>query len=420
MSVIKNQHILLPRKQFEMSKWSVIAYDQFTKDKEYWESVQSYTSGAPTTLDLILPNIYFAQDNSERVAQIIKNMRAYNDNNIFEDLGQCMVLVDRSTPEHKKRLGLMLCVDLENYEPDAVSNALIRPSECPFINRIPARVELRQNTIFELPHIILLYDDREQNIAETLYKEKENLEKLYDFNLNMGGGHITGYKIKNAEQVIAKFNELISATYTQKIYGTEAPPENPLMFIIGEGNSSLRTAKEHWNKLKPTLDAEQQESHPARFALVEAINLHDEGVDLVPIHRIIKNANRKFIKKLRTLYKLAPKELGTITTKVYLGEREEEIKLPNNTCLAVKLVQDLIDKFLSKDLEMSIDYTSKPDEVTDVCAKDDAIGIILPQISKTELFEFIMKFGALPRRTFNFGTPKEKRYYLEVHKIKLI
>jgi len=55
MSVIKKQHIFLPKKHLDLSKWAVIACDQFTQDKDYWQTVELYTEDAPSTLNLIFP-----------------------------------------------------------------------------------------------------------------------------------------------------------------------------------------------------------------------------------------------------------------------------------------------------------------------------------------------------------------------------
>ena len=203
MSIIKKQHIYLPRKNFDMSKWAVIACDQFTSEPEYWETLKSYVDGAPTTLDLIFPELYLSKDNSERIKQINNKMKEYYDKKLLEDEGNCMILVNRSTKLHPKRLGIMLNVDLETYDFRPDVPALIKATEGTIIERIPPRVEIRKDSIFEFPHIMLLYDDRDEHIADTLYQNRNQLEKVYDFNLNMEGGHLEGYKIKDVDSVIA-------------------------------------------------------------------------------------------------------------------------------------------------------------------------------------------------------------------------
>ena len=315
MSVIVKQRIHLPKKHLDYSKWAVIACDQFTSDNEYWETVKNYVSGSPTTLDLFLPEIYLTKNNSEKIKEINKNMAAYNQNGLICDEGQCMVLVNRSTKKHPQRLGIVLAVDLEEYSFKSDEQKLIRASEGTIIERIPPRVEIRKDAIFEFPHIMLLYDDRELNIAKNLYKDKENLEKLYDFNLNMDGGHIEGYKIKDVDDVISKFNKLLDVEYLKRTFNTETP----LLFAVGDGNHSLATAKEHWNNVKSKLTDEEIKIHPARFALVEAVNIHDEAIKFDPIHRVVNNANKKFIRGLKKLYRVNHKkaDINSYVTQKY-------------------------------------------------------------------------------------------------------
>ena len=420
MSVIKPQHIILPKKHLDFSKWAVIACDQFTSDEEYWETVKNYTEGSPTTLSLIFPEIYLSNDNAERIKEINKNMLAYYQGGILEDEGLCMVLVNRQTKSHPKRLGIVLAVDLDCYSFKAEEPALIKATEGTIIDRIPPRVEIRKDAVIELPHIMLLYDDRELKIAETLYNESENLEKLYDFTLNLEGGHLTGYKIKDVNGVIQKFDSLLNPEYLQRTFNTSTP----LLFAVGDGNHSLATAKEHWNKIKATLSEEEREVHPARFALVEAINIHDEGIEFSPIHRVVYNGGKKFLKGLRKLYKVntrkAP-EGSYIIKKAIFNNEEIPYYLPNNSAQAIKLVQDYIDKFIGKKFEASVDYIHGETELKEACQrKPDSVGITLPTLNKNELFEFIIKHGVLPRKSFSIGEAREKRYYLEAHKIKLI
>ena len=418
MSIIKKQHIYLPRKNFDMSKWAVIACDQFTSEPEYWETLKSYVDGAPTTLDLIFPELYLSKDNSERIKQINNKMKEYYDKKLLEDEGNCMILVNRSTKLHPKRLGIMLNVDLETYDFRPDVPALIKATEGTIIERIPPRVEIRKDSIFEFPHIMLLYDDRDEHIADTLYQNRNQLEKVYDFNLNMEGGHLEGYKIKDVDSIIAKFDKLLAPEYLKKAFNSETP----LLFAVGDGNHSLATAKEHWNRLKATLPAELLDSHPARYALVEVVNIHDAGIEFSPIFRVVKNASGKFVKGLKKLAKdnnVDEKDL--ITQTLIVNGKEETFSLPNNTPLAIKMVQEYIDKCLADELEMTVDYIHGLDSLKEICNKDKkAVGITLPTLDKTQLFEFVIKHGVLPRKAFSIGEAREKRYYLEAHKIKLV
>lgn len=420
MSVIKNQHIYLPNRNLDYSKWAVIACDQFTSDEEYWETVKNYTSGSPTALSLIFPEIYLSKNNEEKIKEINQNMVAYYQSNLMVDEGPCMILVNRSTKQHKQRLGIVMCVDLEEYTFKADEPALIKATEGTIIDRIPPRVEIRKDAIFELPHIMLLYDDRELKIAETLFENKDQLEQVYNFYLNMEGGQITGYKIKDVAPVMKKFDELLAPEYLQKTFNTN----KPLLFAVGDGNHSLATAKEHWNRIKAGLTEDEQSAHPARFALVEAINIHDEGIEFEPIHRVVFNAGKKFIKGIKKLFKVNPKKADPSTyskQKLIFNKEEIEFFLPNNSPLAIKMVQDYIDKVVSKKFEVSVDYIHGEEDLKAVCdRKLNSVGITMPTIDKNQLFEFIIKYGALPRKSFSIGEAREKRYYLEAHKIRLV
>ena len=313
-----------------------------------------------------------------------------------------------------------MAVDLEDYSFKKDEEKLIRATEGTVIERIPPRIEIRKDAIFELPHVMLLYDDREQKIAEELYENREKLEKLYSFNLNMGGGHLEGYKIKNVDEVIQKFNNLLNPDYLQKTFNTQTP----LLFAVGDGNHSLATAKTHWDNIKVSLTEEERKTHPARYALVEAVNIHDDGIKFSPIYRVVFNANKNFIKGLCKLYKVKhteETEKSYITEKIYLNDREIDFDVPPNTPFDIKLVQDYIDKNLTDKLELSVDYIHGLDELKRIVKENkNAIGITLPTLDKNQLFEFIIKHGVLPRKSFSIGEAKEKRYYLEAHKIKLV
>ena len=158
MSVIKSQHIFLPKKPLDLSKWAVIACDQFTSNKDYWDTVKNYVAGSPSTYDLIFPEIMLKTvDRQEYIKQVNKNMQSFYQAGFFEDVGPCMILVNRKTKQHEKRLGIMLNVDLENYSFRIENKALIKATEGTIVDRIPTRVEMRKDAIFELSHVILLY-----------------------------------------------------------------------------------------------------------------------------------------------------------------------------------------------------------------------------------------------------------------------
>lgn len=409
MSIIKKQEILLPREDLDKEKWAVIACDQFTSEKDYWDALEDFVKDEPSTLHLTFPEIYLGSDNKSQIEKINANMHAYLSSGLLDSLGECMILVNRSTSLHPKRLGIMLNVDLEGYDFTPLAPAMIRATEGTIIERIPPRVEIRKDAPIEFPHIMLLYDDREAHIADTLYENREKLQKVYDFDLNMNGGHITGYKIDNPDDIIAQFDSLLTDEYTQKTFNSDVK----MLFAVGDGNHSLATAKEHWNRLKSTLSEEERENHPARFALVEAVNIHDCGIEFEPIYRVVKNAPEEFVNRLKNL-----KIDGEINSQLIITKEDETaFNLPSNSPLAIKMVQDLIDEYVKKG-EMTVDYVHGLDSLRNICKTDNTLGITLPTIDKRELFEFVIKYGVLPRKSFSIGEAREKRYYLEGHKIR--
>lgn len=420
MSIIKKQHIFLPKKHLDLDKWAVVASSQYSSDPGYWEKLYEYVDGNPSTLNLILPDIYFGKDNTERIKQINKNMRHYYEMGILEDAGACMILVCRKTKTHEKRLGIMLCVDIEAFDYKPNTNPLIRPTEGTIEAKIPPRMEIRRGAIFELPHATLLYDDRAQNIAEKLYEKRAELEQVYDFDLNMDGGHLSGWKIKDVDEVISQFDTLLSNDYLQNTFNSSTS----ILFAVGDGNHSLATAKSHWNNIKKLIPESEWEKHPARYMLVEVVNIHDSGMEFYPIYRVIRNADKRFIKDLQNLYHINVNKVekdSYITEKILTNGGELPYNLPNNSPLAIKMLQDFIEKEVADQLEMSVDYVHSLGELKEICTKSPrAIGITLPTINKNELFEFVLKHGILPRKAFSIGASGEKRYYLEAHKIKLI
>lgn len=416
MTIIKKEHLYLPQKNFDLSKWAVNASDQFSNKKEYWENIKNYVVGSPTIYDMILPDAYFSGDCNELIKQKTRNMQEYYKNNIFYDLGPCMVLVNRSTKFHKNRLGIVLNVDIEEYGADENVNKSIMPIEKNNVDRIPPKVQIRKDAIFEFPYAIVLYDDRTLNIAENVFKNKQDLEQLYNFNLNMGGGHLDGYKIKETGEILKNFETLLIA-------GKQQATPKPL-FLVAKGINCFATAQEHWNNIKNNLSEDEKQIHPARYMAVEAVNINSSAVEFKPVHRVIYNAGRRFVKGLKKLFKVNHKKVDGSEYASYqaiCNNKEILFDLPTNSALAIKMVQDYIDKSLEDQLEMSLDFVYDEEKVKEICNKNKkAVGIIMPTINKNEIFDFVAKNGALPRKSFAIGEPEECRYQLEAHKIKFI
>ncbi|MDF2531206.1 MAG: hypothetical protein K0Q65_787 [Clostridia bacterium] len=438
--------ILLPEKKVSYEKWSVIACDQYTSQPEYWEEVNKIVGDSYSTLNLTLPEVYLEHGNYDTEGMIKKihsNMREYLDKNVLVPQKPGFIYVERKTEQEVPRKGLVLSIDLENYDYAANSQSLVRPTEKTVIERIPPRVKVRENATAEFPHIMLLIDDPNEAIIEPLSEMKDKLEKVYDFELMMHGGHISGYKIENEDligKLIAGFDKLADPELIRQKYSlTEDKPV--LLFAVGDGNHSLASAKAHWENVKKTLTAEQVEIHPARFALVEVVNVHDKSLIVEPIHRELFNVDSEALLQALSAY---CKEIGSELEVKYHDSRTimniEDLAGDYNTHMfsivtkdksgtitvknpkaniPVGTIQVFLDEFLKNNPNTKIDYIHGTDVIDKLTTKEGNMGFILPPIEKSDLFRSVILDGVMPRKTFSMGEAHEKRYYIEGKKIVL-
>lgn len=384
--------ILLPKNGTDLNKWAVVACDQYTSEPEYWKKVEDYVGSEPSTLKVTLPEVYLeAEDKQERIEKINQTMKDYLDNGVLEERVEGFVLVERTFESGKTRRGLVVALDLEKYEYTKGSKTLIRATEGTVESRIPPRLEIRKNALIELPHIMVLIDDPLKKVIENVEKE----EMVYETDLMMNGGKIKGWKVTKEteiEKIVGELEKLVS--------------DDGFLFAMGDGNHSLATAKTHWNNLKSQLSEEEKETHPARLALVELVNVHDDGLEFEPIHRLVyKVESEKLIKYIEG----DGEEVDVVT-----AEGRGKIRIKNmGSNLIVGNLQILIDSFLAENSETKIDYIHG-NETTEKLAKEmNGVGFILPVMKKEELFPTVEKDGALPRKTFSMGEAEEKRFYLE-------
>ena len=402
-TTIRAPHILLPKKGVDMNAWAVIACDQFTSNMEYWEDVEKLVGNKPSTLRMMFPEAYLGKvDDKAFIDQVNKTIQSYLDTHILEDQGECFILVDRKTSVVDRRLGLVISIDLEDYTYEKGVKSLIRASEATIVERIPPRLKIRENAPVELPHILFLFDDKKRQIIEKLWENRGKFEKVYDFELNKDGGHITGYKITETKPIIEQFENLLKEN------------NNGLLFIVGDGNHSLATAKAHWDKIKVNLSEEERKTHPARYALVEALNIYDEGLIFEPIHRVIFNAGDEFLPGLRKALS------GEYVSYSYSKERgKEKLMMPKVGSEAYEIVQKYVDGYLKEHKDASVDYIHDESEVLNICDKNPgSVGVIMPALTKGDIFDYIAKDKVLPRKAFSMGHATEKRYYLESQRIK--
>ena len=413
----KAGNILIP-KNVDMHKWSVVACDQYTSEPKYWEEVESIVKDAPSTLRITLPEIYLNDENvSERIKKINLTMEDYLKEDIFTELNDSMIYLERTQNDGKVREGLMGIVDLEDYSYEKGSQTLIRATEKTVIERIPPRMKVRENASLELPHIMILIDDEKKNIIESLKNKVNEEDVVYDFDLMQNGGHIKGYKLSNdaINEVISSLEALTDKSYFEKKYNVS--DKGVLLFAMGDGNHSLATAKACYEKLKETEGDKALES-PARYALVELVNLHSSALEFEAIHRVVFDTDvNDLLENLYKYYDINENGNGQKFTIVTSNEIKDLYITNPKSNIAVGSIQMFLDEYLSNH-KGSIDYIHGEDVTKKLGSKDGNIGIIFDAMAKEDLFKTVILDGALPRKTFSMGHSYDKRFYLEARKIK--
>ena len=404
-TAIKSDKILLPNTQ-DMTAWATIACDQFTSEPDYWKELKARVGDKKSTLNLTLPEIYLEDGADQRIEKINENIKSYLSNGVFNALEKGFVLTIRKTPFVPRRIGLMAAVDLEKYEYSQKSDALIRATEGTIEERIPPRLKIRKDADVEFPHVMVLFDDERREITESLFEKRDTLEKLYDFELNMGGGHVEGYFVPESENVVEKFAALLDADRLTKKYGRE----DKFLFAVGDGNHSLATAKTHWNNVKATLSEEEKIDHPARYALVELVNVYDEGIYFEPIYRYVFGVEpEKFAEGLKSV------DGGNM--RVYQGGKMTDSKGENGLPDGIRAVDKYIKDYIAIN-GGGVDYVhGESNLIKLVDDKKDAVGVLFEKLDKADLFKYVSSNGAFPRKTFSMGEGVEKRYYLEGRRI---
>lgn len=413
----KAGNILIP-KSVDMHKWSVVACDQYTSEPKYWEEVESIVGDAPSTLRITLPEIYLNDANVEdRIKKINETMTKYLNEDIFTKLDNSMIYLERTQSDGKVREGIMGIVDLEDYSYEKGSQTLIRATEKTVIERIPPRMKVRENASLELPHIMILIDDEKKNIIESLKSKVTTKDVVYDFDLMQNGGHIKGYKLNESIQneIILGLEALADKDYFESKY--DVTDKGVLLFAMGDGNHSLATAKACYEKLKETMGDAALEN-PARYALVELVNLHSSALEFEAIHRVIFDTDASdLIKNLYDYYNINEEGKGQ-KFELITKDMDKVLYIENpKSNIAVGSIQMFLDDYLSTH-KGTIDYIHGDDVTKDFGSKEGNVGIIFDAMSKEDLFKTVILDGALPRKTFSMGHSYDKRFYLEARKIK--
>ena len=424
--------ILFPKEGTDLSKWAVIACDQYTSQPDYWEETDRTVGDAPSTLRLTLPEVYLEDaDVADRTATIHRTMQDYMQNGTLRTLPAGVVLTERWSGGNCPRRGVVLAVDLEAYEYTAGSASLIRPTEKTVVERIPPRLKVRQGACIELPHIMILIDDPDRRIIEPLFDKTASFSKLYDTDLMQNGGHITGWFIPQGAEtdaIEAGLEALCDRGAFNRKYGcTDAQALLP--YAVGDGNHSMATAKAYWEEVKQGLTAEEQADHPARYVLVEVVNIHDESLIIEPIHRILFGVQTEnLLTELTAFYQSqgcrayvaeqVPADGSAHCYPFRSADRTGVLVVENpKWSIPVATMQTGLDAYLESHPSVKIDYIHGEDVIRDLTAKPGNLGFILPDIAKNDLFRGVVFDGVLPRKTFSMGEAHEKRYYMEAKAI---
>lgn len=411
--IFSKADILLP-KDCSMTKWSTVACDQYTSEPDYWREVESLTKGAVSAYNLILPEVYLEDNDVEqRIERINLQMAEYLSKGIFESLPSCYIYVERTLKNGSVRKGVVGAIDLEEYDYAKGSKSKIRATEKTVIERIPPRLKVRVNAPVELPHVMILLDDARREIIESFSAKKDSFKKVYDFDLMMDSGHITGYIIddesaKEFEYKLESLNDI--AAFNAKYSVSES---SPLVFAVGDGNHSLATAKEYYRQIKEKIIEGDESS--ARYALCELVNLHDESLEFEAIHRVIFDIDTdKFIEELSRFAHEGDGEQSFVLVHEGMATK---YSVNNPTAnITVGSVQSFIDNYIESN-GGRVDYIHG-DEVVYELSKGNNMGIILEAMDKSDLFKTVIVDGALPRKTFSMGEACDKRFYTEARKIR--
>ncbi len=401
--------IYLPAAHVDKKKWAVVACDQFTSDPAYWRQVEENVGSAPSALRIIYPEIYLPQGEG-RIPPIHSAMEQYVEGGeLTLQVPQGFVLMERQT-ESGRRIGLVALIDLEDYDYTPGTAAPIRATEGTILSRIPPRVKIREGALLECPHVMLLMDDPEDRVLGPLYAIRSQLQPVYDTVLMMGGGKLQGWAVTADEQKNALYTALMQLE----------KDGSGFLFAVGDGNHSLATAKACWENRKKEIPQADWEKDPARFALVEIVNLHSPALQFEPIHRMVFHADGTQMMLDFTAY-LREKGMAAVPGEdiifLHEGRRTGFTIKKAGHLLPVAVLQPFLDQYLQRNKKCEIDYIHEEDAVENL-SRTEGTGILLTAIEKSSLFPGIVSGGVLPRKTFSMGHGHEKRYYMECRKIR--
>ena len=421
-----------------MQKWAVIACDQFTQDRDYWERAKAIADGAPSTLNLIFPEVFLSdEDAQQRITDIHSTMKNYLQNGVFGEPKKGFIYIERDTPFQKKRRGLVAAIDLDQYEWHPDARPLIRSTEGTVPERLPPRMDIRRGAPLELPHVLLLIDDDTDSLLPAIGDLVK--DPCYNTQLMMDSGSVTGWFIdaeKDIDLICEKLDELYWRSHSRYDHSFAAgiAGRPPFLFAVGDGNHSLAAAKGIWEEYK----RRGEKDHPCRYALVEIENIYDPAIQFEPIHRLVLDAG--FDETVSVLSKLpdfscrninsleelsvlcatpvaaTPAAATTVAANCFGVVSQGRYALVETSAsgIATACLQPLLDAYAG-DKPQLIDYIHDEKELFRLASLKDrkSAGILLPPVQKSGLFETVARLGPLPRKSFSMGHSCEKRFYLE-------
>ena len=421
--------MLLPSAVYDDAEWACVACDQFTSEPEYWQKAWAATSGQPSALRLILPEVYLNTDSTEqlkeRIEAIHEHMKVYR-TKILKPLPKGFMYVERTQMDGSIRQGLVGCIDLEDYSYEKGAKPLIRPSENTVVERIPPRLAVRRGAVLELPHVMMLLDDPEKTVIEPAANFCARADRAYDFDLMLGGGHLAGWLISDPDQQ-QKIMQALTRLASQDVFDARYPSvagQPPLMMAVGDGNHSLATAKAYWEELKAGLSESERQTHPARYCLVELCNVHSPAIQMEPIHRLftgttgheVLQALEDYSKEKALGLQIGAKAEQTLTLVDETGAEQVIGFASPAEPLTVGTAEAFVGFFLAHHPNAAVDYIHGDDTVRSL-ARKGGVGLLMPDFAKSDLFKGVVLGGVLPRKTFSMGHAQEKRYYMECRDI---
>ena len=401
-TVFSPAEILLPTFHSDaglMNKWAVIACDQFTSEPEYWEKCEKIIGDAKSAYKYIVPEAYLGTALEEKQNEVaLASMRTFDENDFYAVNG--FIYLKRTLPNGEVRRGIIGKIDLEAYDYSVDSKSAVRATEKTVVERIPPRCKIRAGATVELPHILVLTDDKRAlyDLAGSLVSD-ENI--VYDFDLMQGGGHVTGYAVEG--DALRKLADEIGAYERSR---------DSLVYAMGDGNHSLAAAKAHWENVKTeTSDM----SHPSRYALCEITSISDESLVFEPIYRVLKNCDVNDV--LASLDRVCG-DCGEqhVTAISSAGFCETSFKNPTHA-LTVGTLQNFIDDYIKTHPTVKCDYIHGEGTLIRLSMEENSVGFLFDGMAKGELFPYVEEHGTLPRKTFSMGEAESKRYYLDARKI---